>query len=399
MKRVVSILTTVVMSIVLLVLLFVFVRLLTDSKASTSFDRLSDSSPVEVLDEWDFEEDNGVELVEDSHEGDVVTVQGYNFRVPGNLFEVPPASARNFNYCSSNDGLTKSVNYNQSSNIDNLLTDLEDYFNGDVEAIQTYIPVNTQSENLTCYRQDTNDGSLAIVYNNANSHYYMFVPLTEVYLCIDSEEMLYFTTDTRTVIFGDPAKDPMTYHTYSMYETTAMQNTINQLTDGEYDVDLSQLPTEVDAGSTTYTSEADNETRRQMLQYSSFDWNEDGTSSGTSMVIDTTSETAKASEWILTSSSAYSFTNNSIKLHSLRAARNTETFSVEGKVTNQLSYERPYVLVIKFLNSEHGLLGVGVVDKRSEPIEPSNVADWEYVLSSDSGIDLQAITALQFEVY
>lgn len=361
---------------------------------------MASSSPTAVIDDREVNTiATEIELVEDSKSGDVVTIQGYNFRIPGKLFSVPSVKDTNFSYCSSLDGLTKYVSYSQSSNIDNLLEDLKEYFAGDVTALQSYLPVSTQEENLTCYQQDTSDGSIAVVYNDANSHYYMFVPLTEFYICIDSEEMLYYTTDTRTVIFGNPADDPMTYHTYSMYEMTAMQNTINELTDGEVDMDLSTLPTDVQSGSTTYTSEADNETRRQMLQYATFNWNEDGTADGTSLVIDTTSETAKASEWILTSSSSYSFTDNSIKLHSLRAARNTETFTVEGKVTNQLSYERPYVLVIKFLNSDGGLLGVGVIDKRSEPIEASNVADWEYVLSSDTGIDLQAITALQFEIY
>lgn len=397
MSRALSIMTTVLLSLVIIVELFIGARIVMVRPLNKQIDDLSETMTGTQLNTWDDVE--YVEEIEPLLKGDVVRIYNYNFRVPGTLMEVPASNAGKFSYMYE-DGSTHEVTYNTATNVSDVMEELTDYFLGDVTGIGIFLPVSTQSDNLEPYMQTTPEGAIAIIYNYGDNKYYTIVPMTDIWVCIASEDILSMTEDTETVIFGNPSDDPMTYHTYNMYEITAIENTRNALSDGSYVGSADEsLPTAVAGTSSTYTSEADNATRKSMLDYANITWRKDGTSNLTSLTIDTTSPTAKASEWVLTSSSPYAFTDNSLKLHSLRATRNTDTFALEAKITNQLPSERPYVVVIKFLNSDGELLYVGVVDKRLEPIAPNDIAEWQYVLTGDSNVDLLDIYALQFEIY
>lgn len=396
MRKASSIIITITLGLVLLILLFIGFHLLT---SGNSRDPLKDATNENASEPFDNAETSYTIEVTEPKVGDVVKLYGYRFRVPGSLYEVPNESAVTFNYMSNETGDNMTVHVYTGNDMEGILTALDDYFYGDILNLMTYFPVSVLEENLDCYEQVTPEGSIAIIYNDGNQKYYMFVPISEMYLLIESDEMIYMTESAETVVFSNPADDPMTEHTYSMYEVTAIENTRNQLTDGATAGSTADLRTDVPTGGVSYTSEADDETRKEILNYESFKWNPDGTSDNTSASLDVNSTTAKASEWVLASQSAYSFTDNGLRLHTLRATRNNESFSVEGKVTNQLPTDRPYVLCVKFLNSQHELLGVGVVDKRPEPISGNGVAEWSYILKTDSGIDLQDIYALQFYMY
>lgn len=340
----------------------------------------------------------GPEVIYDSGKGDVIKYYGQRFRIDGTLVSTETVQNGYVNYV-SNDSNSHQMTLQISYGVDQLLEALDDYFVGDYAAMMSLLPINVMEENLTFYMQDTANGAVAEIYNNADDKYYMFVPVTDVYIFITSDGIVYITEAAETVVFGDPGEDPMYSHTYNMYEVTAVENTRNALTDGTYDNSEDHMTTEVTGTAATYTSSADNETRKTMLNLGNYTWDKDGTSSDTSMTIDTTSSTAKASEWVLTASSPYSFTDNALKLHTLKAVRTADTFTVSGKVNNTLTTDRPYVLLIKFLNSDRELLGIRVIDKRNEKIPPNDATDWSYVLNADGGIAIADIYALQFEVY
>lgn len=342
---------------------------------------------------------NQPSVIYDNNKGDVVKFNGYKFRIGGTLLDTESISQGYTDYVAF-DGNNHNISSQLCYGNDDLLDAIDAFIQGDYVPIQGFIPVPTIDVNLECYIQDTPEGVLAEVYDAGSEKWYMFVPLTDVYMLLTADDMIMMSRSAETVIFGDPSRDPMTEHTYSMYESNAIENTRNALTDGEYlpsaDEDLN---TEVQGSSATYTSAADNETRKQMLNMGNYNWKSDGTSEDTNMIVDLTSTTAKASEWVLTTSSPYAFADNALRLHSLKAVRNAESFTVTGKLTNQLSSERPYVIIVKFLNSDSELLGLRVIDKRNEKIPPNDVADWAYVLSADSGVSIGDINALQFEVY
>ena len=396
MKRAGSIALTVVLSLVLCVLLFVGGRIILDNPNQRAFDNTFYNDNT-VIDEW--LPDTDIETVYEERQGDVVNIYNYKFRVPGTLFEIPSRSASMFNYIALESGDTLTVSCSQLLDLDAVKEAITDYYYGDFDGLLTYLPVNVQEDNITCYSQSTFDGEVPILYNEGDETYYMFVVASDVCLLMSSHEMLYLTNDAETVIFGDPSKDPMTYHTYNMYETTAIENTRNKLTDGTYVGTPNDMHTATSQANNDYTSEADNTTRRQMISNASYTWNGDGTSSDTTSTIDITSPTAKASEWVLTTQTSYSYTDNALKLHTLKATRNASMFVVDGSVTNQLSSVRPYVMLIKFLDSDGQLLYVGVVDKRPEPIEGNGVSEWSYTLNSDTGVDLYEVYSLMFELY
>lgn len=342
---------------------------------------------------------NAPSTIYDTGEGDVVKFNGYKFRIGGTLLSTDTISQGYTDYLAF-DGDMHNITSQTCYGNEDLLEALDDYIQGDYELVKHYLPVTVQDENLTCYLQDTPDGVLAEIYDEGSQKWYMFVPMTDVYMLLIADDMIMLSRDAETVIFGDPSDDVMSEHTYSLYEMQAVENTRNALTDGTYTpTGDEQLSSEVQGTSATYTSAADNETRKQMLNMANYVWKSDGTSEDTNMIVDLTSTTAKASEWVLTTSSPYAFTDNALRLHSLKAVRNAETFNVSGKLTNQLAAERPYVIILKFLNANDELLGIRVLDKRNERIPPNDVADWTYVLSIDSGISIGEINALQFEIY
>jgi len=342
---------------------------------------------------------NAPSIIYDTGKGDVVKFNDYKFRIGGTLMNTDTISQGYTEYL-CDDGNIHSITSQTCYGNEELLDAIDKYIQGDYELIKHYLPVTIQDENLQCYLQDTPDGVLAEVYDDGSQKWYMFVPMTDVYMLLTSDDMIMMSRDAETVIFGDPSVDVMSEHTYSMYEMQAVENTRNALTDGSYvPTEDEEMSGEVTGTSATYTSAADNETRKQMLNMANYSWKSDGTSEDTNMIVDLTSTTAKASEWVLTTSSPYAFTDNALRLHSLKAVRNAETFNVSGKLTNQLASERPYVIILKFLNANDELLGIRVLDKRNEKIPPNDVADWAYVLSIDSGISIGDINALQFEIY
>lgn len=338
-------------------------------------------------------------VIYDNNKGDVVKFNGYKFRIGGTLLSTDTISEGYTDYLSF-DGQSHNISTQLCYGNDDLLEAVDSYIQGDYEPIKSYLPVSVLDENIECYLQDTPDGVIAEIYDNSSEKWYMFVPMTDVYMLLTADDMIMMSRSAETVIFGDPSEDVMDEHTYNMYEVSAIENTRNQLTDGEFTPDeTEEMATEVSGTSSTYTSAADNETRKQMLNMGNYTWKSDGTSDDTNMIVDLTSTTAKASEWVLTTSAPYAFTDNSLRLHSLKAVRNAEAFTVTGKLTNQLATDRPYVIILKFLNSNDELLGIRVIDKRNEKIPPNDVSDWSYVLNVDSGISIGDINALQFEVY
>ena len=392
-SKILNIVSIVILSIIIGVEVLFLLHIVMGVKPKTPADLVVKPAVIDDLTIY-----TGPEVIYDSGKGDVIKYYGQRFRIDGELVSTETVQNGYVNYVSS-DSKSHQMTMQISYGVDTLLESLDSYFTGDYEAIISLLPVNAVEENLTFYMQDTANGAIAEIYNDADKKYYMFVPVTDVYILVTSDGIVYMTEAAETVVFGDPGEDPMFSHTFNIYEVTAIENTRNELTDGTYDNSEDRMTTEVTGTAATYTSAADNETRKTMINLGNYTWNKDGTSNDTSMTIDTTSTTATASEWVLTASSPYAFTDNALKLHTLKAVRTADTFTVSGKVNNMLTTERPFVILIKFLNSDKELLGIRVLDKRNEKIPPNDATDWSYVLNSDGGIPIADIYALQFEVY
>lgn len=402
MKKVLGVIAAISLSIVILFeVLFLILGVLLKKNIDTlgdAFISATDQLDSMVEQAVSIRRQDGPEEIYDNGKGDVVKFNNYKFRVAGKLMSTDTIPNGYADYLTE-DGDKHTVTMQVCYGTEGLLAALELYFEGDYSLISTYLPVTVLEENIEYYMQDTPDGVIAEMYNAGDSKWYMYIPMGDTYMLLTAEDKLAFSREAETVLFGDPSSDVMSSHTYSMYETTAIENTRNMLTDGSYDSSNEHINTEVTGTAATYTSPADNEKRKQMVNMQNYSWNSDGTSDDTNMTVDLTSTTAKASEWVLTASSPYAFADNALRLHTLKAVRNAETFTLSGKLTNQITAERPYAIVIKFLNSDNELLGLRVIDKRNEPIPANDVADWSYVLSSDSGIALGEINAVQFEIY
>lgn len=395
MKTILNVFATLMLVLLVVTETFTLFRMLTGSPIQEKIDEAQDNWEADDLSVWDPVE--GPEVVYDSGVGDVVKYNNQKFRVNGSLMSTDTIDSGYADYMIE-DGSIHKITMQTCYGVDTLLEYLDLYFEGDYEMLVTMLPVNTTEENLEYYKQETSDGSIAMIYNDGDYKYYMFVPVTDVYLLITADDIVYWTDSAETVVFGDPSQDPMYNHTFNSYELGAIENTRNKLTDGTYE-NNDNITTQVTGTAETYTSSADNEMRKQMLNYGNYQWKPDGTSDSTGMTIDLTSTTAKASEWVLEGSTPYAFTDNALKLHTLKATKSADSFNLTGKITNQIAASRPYVIVIKFLNNDKELLGLRVIDKRNEPIPANDVADWSYVLNLDGGIDIAEIRALQFEIY
>ena len=56
-------------------------------------------------------------------------------------------------------------------------------------------------------------------------------------------------------------------------------------------------------------------------------------------------------------------------------------FELSGKIQNLENYSRPYALAIMFMDSNGQLLGVKVVDGRTNPIEANGVGEFSVRIS------------------
>lgn len=259
------------------------------------------------------------------------------------------------------------------------------------------------------FYQDTNTvGQRIVAHNDSNGLWYMMCELNDTadcYLLISAPEPFITTDERPTVKFGDPAITVMTQHAYSTYETTAAEATLNAIKKGNKNEDGEEQPVQnpyqtgdVSGSHSTYTSTDDGMIRNEMIGYAQHKWDENGKAEDTSKTIDISSDEAKKSEWALTETT-YSYVSNSLKISMLQGSRSATIFNLSGNINNTLDATRPFVLVVKFIGNGK-LLGLKVIDRTSEPLDPEGVTTFNLEISKLSDkIDVTKITAVQFEIY
>ena len=140
----------------------------------------------------------------------------------------------------------------------------------------------------------------------------------------------------------------------------------------------------VSSDNQTWNNETAKAARDSIVSYANCVWNADGTSSNSSLKIDLTSTSAKASEWVLKSEhTSYTYTDSGLNLTGLNGMRDSTAglFELSGKIQNLENYSRPYALAIMFMDSNGQLLGVKVVDGRTNPIEANGVGEFSVRIS------------------
>ncbi len=331
-----------------------------------------------------------VYIYTDAVEGDVCRIYDNNFKVEGELMNTDSAKSGTVSY-TDYDGIVQDLSVTKMVDTADASDAIRLYIQGDYAAFEEYLPDTVDSSQMEYYYYSVDGESyMNCFYDPVNSVYYSIIPYGEEYLLAESPRRFYLTLHPETIQFKNPAEDPMTYHTRSTYEELAVANTIMAL-QGE---GSSQAAA---SSNGLYSSETDRQRRQSMIDYNNFNWNPDGTSDDTSVTIDTKSAAAKASQWTLQASSPYSYVNNGLKLYGLYGVKSSDTFSIQGTVDNLFDSERPWVITIKYLDSDSNLVALHTIDKTDDPIPASGTGTFSYTLSGD--VDLSSITAIQFDLY
>lgn len=264
--------------------------------------------------------------------------------------------------------------------------------------------ISYDTSTIQLYQQTYSKFTVPMLYNTATLTYYAFLPTDNNFLVVTAQDPFGLTDDKVTEEFGNPSENPMRKHTYSWYEKTAAENTIAALAGG---VDVTsgyndsnngtQQGSTNEGSSAAYTSSSDNNIRAQLASYASYAWKRDGTADGTTMTISTTSNAAKESQWSFTETT-YSYSYAGLRIQNMSGSRKSSSFTIEAEIINELKTERPYVVVVKFINESDELLGVDVIDMRDSPLGGESFRKFTSTVSS-SEVAISEATAVQFEIY
>lgn len=339
--------------------------------------------------------------------GDVIDVEGIidNVKLSGLLVDTSDSYAGFVSYTDDKHNTHKLSIESKTVNLEVYQEGILDYWNiGKYEKLLSAYGITYQPENITMFQQSFNGERVPVIYNSASNTYYMFVDADVVMYVISSDLPFMLSDDMVTVHFSNPSVEVLRSHNYSMYELTAAKNTQNELKEKEKDKDKPDKTPEYESSgvvgtSDTYTSPADDSLRKEMASYANYEWDRNGEADGTTLTIDFTSEEAKKSQWTLTDTT-YSYNRAGLAVNAVSATRGDDSFEVSCNVNNTIDTERPFVLVLKYLDSDNKLLGVSVLDYRAKPISSKGAALCRKTITKeDIGTSCNNISAVQFEVY
>lgn len=347
----------------------------------------------------------------EAYEGDVLRLGSYDIKlkISGEITDTSSSAYGYYYYKNTEDVEQCTLSVQKVSN--DIARDREafqQFWYGNTDPITERVSFGTAGT-LEFY-QDTNTvGKRIAAHNDGNGLWYMVCELGDTadsYLLISAPDPFITTYERPSVKFGDPAITVMTQHAYSSYETSAAEAKLKAIQNGgsggdDEDDGIVENPYytgDVSGSHSTFTSTDDMMIRNEMLGYAQHNWDENGIADDTSNQIDITSEEAKKSEWSLTETT-YAYVSNSLKISMLQGSRSATIFNLSGNINNTLDAERPFVLVVKFIGNGK-LLGLKVIDRTGEPIDPEGVTTFNLEISKLSDkIDVTKITAVQFEIY
>lgn len=279
---------------------------------------------------------------------------------------------------------------------------VHDFWYGDTtDMYKTMTKGGVTSNVLDYYQCSFVTGNAPVMYDENAKLYYMLVVNDTKYSVLQAPNPFILSDEKVTVHFGDPSIDAPLEHTYSDYETLAAENTIRNLLDKNSEDEDVQIDnpykTEETATSGSYTSDTDDKRRAQMVKLGEYTWDPNGISTETTMTVDITSQEALQSQWLLTATT-YTYENAGIKISGLTANRSSSAFKISGNVNNTLSTERPYVMVLKFIDSQGKLVGIKVLDYRTEKLAPEGVAAFSATIPA-SDMAIANIASVMFDIY
>lgn len=353
-------------------------------------------------------------------EGEVVRIDAYgvNVKVNGILEDNNEVNTGlTYFYTSSTDHTSKMLSVTATSDDDEgneftaFSSAISEFWFGKTDSLVKVMGSDSASD-VEFFQCKVKSGKFPVIHNKTTDMWTILILYKDTNVIkLEAPEPFIITSDKATAHFSDPSLDPYRAKVYSYYESNAAQNTIKaiqsgnnddeMLNEGKSDQEYQQMYStgSGSGGVGSYTTKDDNNRRKEMAKLSNYAWKADGTSSETSAKIDISSEEAKKSLWKL-SDETYDYTVNDITINNLQAKRNQEQFYIEGILKNNKDTERPCVLIIKYLNSKKGLLGISVIDKTENPIAKSEAATFNCTVSpTNDHINVAEIDQVMFEVY
>lgn len=304
-------------------------------------------------------------------------------------------------YYSDPDKISSTLTVMTDDLTEEIKSTIHDFWYGDTTNMyKAMTKGNVTANALDYYQCSFVTGNTPVMYDETDGRYYMIVTHKDKYTVIQAPNPFILSDDKVTVHFGDPSMDVPLSHTYSDYETLAAENTIKELLDGSDDeetvIDNPYVSDNTVTGD-TYTTDTDDKRREQMVKLGEYTWDVNGTSDQTTMTVDITSQNALKSQWLLTATT-YTYENAGIKISGLSANRSTSAFKISGNVNNTLTTERPYVMVLKFIDNKGQLVGIKVLDYRTDKLAPEGVAAFSATIPA-SDMAIANIASVMFDIY
>lgn len=351
-------------------------------------------------------------------DGEVFKVKNYdiNIKVNGILTTTEPDFYGNYSYTKINTEDTTSIPVKVeviSGGYETYKQSYAAYVNGDTSGMLQMLSTGDTSD-FECYQQSFQDYVVPIVYNKSTGSYTLYADTAdECFIKITCSEPIALTKEIPTIHYSDPAKNIMSEHVYSKYEEWAAEQTLKDLLEDKGsnkkdDVNDSRKPT-IDnnpyasgnaAGENgTYMSAANKDIRNSVVNYANIKWNEKGEAEGSDTKLDLTSDEALKSEWKITQT-VYNYTSNGLSIINISATLSATAFDMTVNLINNVDAEREYVMLVKYLDSNHNLIAVKVIDKRNNPIKAKGADTFSVKLDSVTDkCKVDDVNFVQFEVY
>lgn len=332
-----------------------------------------------------------------------------NVRVNGILSTFDPDYSNSYTYTHVDEQTPNKVYITEKPGYEDLYAEAYAAFvSGDATSMASLVDYNI-TDTSVIYQQNYAEGAVPVIWDEEIKQFYIIYTKNDgTVFVVNCNEPCELTKDIATVNYGDATKNPQLSHTYSDYELWAANNTLEELKDSnkksdgdDKDKDIKESYTNNDNGAANnYVSNIDNDKRKQMADYATLSWKEDGTSTTNADVkLDITGSEAKKSQWTLTSTT-YSYTYAGLTLSKMSAKRNSTMFSLTCNVNNNVDAERPYVVIVKYLDKDGHLIGVKVVDKRATPLASKGVDTVSVDINNiEDKCAIENITAVQFDIY
>lgn len=378
-------------------------KIMSDTTELTTISKNAGSATVSIDEKYPYEELTGVDP-----EGDVIKLSDADVKIQinGICTDSNKDSYGIYKYAQSETKVSQTMTVeHRKQDFEALSAAYDSYLYGDKMALAKAAGIVLEETNAKFFVQHYREFDVPFVYSEGTLTYTAFIPLNEEFLLVSAKDPFYVSSDKISVHYGDPSQDPQRSHTYSKYEELASLNQIRMLMENKVkdengvldEIDTPYQTSGVLGTAETYTSKADNATRAQLVSYAEYDWKENGTSSETSMMVDTTSVRAKQSEWKLTST-VYSYEYAGLQLLNLSGQRTSSMLTISGTIMNQVDAERPYVIVVKFIGEDDVLLGLQVIDNRESPLKASAHAEFTASVKAED-VKIADVVAIQFDIY